>query len=97
MIILGIESSCDETGIAIVRDGTEILSNVISSQVELHARYGGIIPELASEGFNLRFTLTPLCKPTPSSSTVSFIVFCKFSITKWYTKGQKILKDNLCY
>ena len=48
MIILGIESSCDETGIAIVRDGTEILSNVISSQVELHARYGGIIPELAS-------------------------------------------------
>jgi N6-L-threonylcarbamoyladenine synthase len=48
MIILGIESSCDETGIAIVRDGTDILSNVISSQVDLHAQYGGIIPELAS-------------------------------------------------
>lgn len=48
MLILGIESSCDETAIAIVRDGQEVLSNQVSSQVKLHARYGGIVPEIAS-------------------------------------------------
>jgi N6-L-threonylcarbamoyladenine synthase len=46
--ILGIETSCDETAAAVVEDGTKILSNVISSQVELHSRYGGIVPEVAS-------------------------------------------------
>lgn len=48
MLILGIETSCDETAAAVVQDGTHILSNVIASQVELHARYGGIVPEVAS-------------------------------------------------
>jgi len=48
MKILGIESSCDETAAAVVEDGTKILSNVISSQVEIHSRYGGIVPEVAS-------------------------------------------------
>ena len=48
MIILGIESSCDETAAAVVRDGREILSSVISSQIELHKPYGGVMPELAS-------------------------------------------------
>jgi N6-L-threonylcarbamoyladenine synthase len=46
--ILGIESSCDETAAAIVADGTRILSNVVSSQVDIHAKYGGVVPELAS-------------------------------------------------
>ncbi len=46
--ILGIETSCDETAVAVVADGRRILSNVVSSQVEIHARYGGIVPELAS-------------------------------------------------
>jgi N6-L-threonylcarbamoyladenine synthase len=46
--ILGIETSCDETAVAIVRDGTEIESNVIASQTDLHARYGGVMPEQAS-------------------------------------------------
>jgi len=46
--ILGIESSCDETAAAVVVDGVDILSNVISSQVALHAKYGGVVPELAS-------------------------------------------------
>lgn len=45
---LGIETSCDDTSIAIVRNGKEILSNLISSQVSLHEKYGGIVPELAS-------------------------------------------------
>lgn len=48
MIILGIESSCDDTAAAIVKDGTEILSSVVSSQVELHQCYGGVVPEIAS-------------------------------------------------
>jgi len=48
MKILGIETSCDETAAAVVEDGVSILSNKIASQVEIHARYGGIVPEVAS-------------------------------------------------
>ena len=48
MIILGIETSCDETAAAVVRDGTTIASSVVSSQIEVHHRYGGVVPELAS-------------------------------------------------
>lgn len=47
-LILGIETSCDETAAAVVADGRRILSNVVASQVDLHARYGGVFPELAS-------------------------------------------------
>ena len=47
-LILGIESSCDETAAAVVRGGTEALSNVVASQMKLHANYGGVVPELAS-------------------------------------------------
>lgn len=46
--ILGIESSCDETAAAVVADGVRVLSNVVSSQVALHSKYGGVVPELAS-------------------------------------------------
>ncbi len=46
--ILGIETSCDETAAAVVRDGTEVLANVISSQIELHQKFGGVVPEIAS-------------------------------------------------
>ncbi|MGL4688184.1 MAG: tRNA (adenosine(37)-N6)-threonylcarbamoyltransferase complex transferase subunit TsaD [Fusobacteriaceae bacterium] len=48
MIILGIETSCDETAIAILKNGKEILSNKISSQIEIHKEYGGVVPEIAS-------------------------------------------------
>jgi N6-L-threonylcarbamoyladenine synthase len=48
MIILGIETSCDETAAAIVRDGRDILSNIISTQIDYHKKYGGIVPEIAS-------------------------------------------------
>ena len=47
-ITLGIESSCDETSIAVVADGRQLLSNVISSQIALHTVFGGVVPELAS-------------------------------------------------
>jgi N6-L-threonylcarbamoyladenine synthase len=46
--ILGIETSCDETAAAVVCNGTEVLSNIISSQIELHQKYGGVVPEIAS-------------------------------------------------
>ena len=48
MKILGIETSCDETAAAVVENGSKILSNVVASQIEIHARYGGIVPEVAS-------------------------------------------------
>ena len=46
--ILGIESSCDETAAAVVADGREVLSNIVASQVDIHRKYGGVVPELAS-------------------------------------------------
>lgn len=48
MLILGIESSCDETAAAILRDGREVLANVVNSQIAVHSPYGGVVPELAS-------------------------------------------------
>ncbi|WP_085993409.1 tRNA (adenosine(37)-N6)-threonylcarbamoyltransferase complex transferase subunit TsaD [Oceanobacillus senegalensis] len=47
-MILGIETSCDETAVAIVKNGTEIISNVVASQIESHKRFGGVVPEIAS-------------------------------------------------
>jgi N6-L-threonylcarbamoyladenine synthase len=47
MLILGIDTSCDETAAAVVRDGCEILTNVVSSQIDLHRQYGGVVPEVA--------------------------------------------------
>lgn len=46
--ILGIETSCDETAAAVVEDGSRIISNVVASQMDIHARYGGVVPEVAS-------------------------------------------------
>lgn len=48
ILILGIESSCDETAAAVVKNGRQVMSNVISSQIELHKLYGGVVPEIAS-------------------------------------------------
>ena len=48
IIILGIESSCDETSVAIVKNGREVLSNVINTQISIHELYGGVVPEIAS-------------------------------------------------
>ena len=48
MKVLGIETSCDETAISVVENGTKLLSNVIASQIAIHAGYGGIVPEVAS-------------------------------------------------
>ena len=48
LTILAIESSCDETAVSVVRNGREVLSNVVASQIEIHRRFGGVVPEIAS-------------------------------------------------
>ena len=48
ILILGLESSCDETAAAVIKNGRTVLSNVISSQIDIHKEYGGVVPEIAS-------------------------------------------------
>ena len=57
MILLAIESSCDETAAAVSRNGREILSDVVYSQAEMHALYGGVVPEIASRQHAEKVTL----------------------------------------
>lgn len=70
MKILGIETSCDETAAAVVEDGRTILSNVVASQVDIHARYGGIVPEVASRQHLL--TIVPVLKQALAEADVAF-------------------------
>ena len=53
MLVLAIETSCDETACAVIKDGRFILSNIISSQAELFEKYGGVVPEIASTNLKL--------------------------------------------
>lgn len=69
-LILGIESSCDETAAAVVRRGSEALSNVVASQMNLHANYGGVVPELASRE-HLR-NVVPVVRAAVEQAGVSF-------------------------
>ena len=71
--ILAIESSCDETAAAVVRNGREVLSNVISSQIDLHKLYGGVVTEIASSKHirNGPYALRP-CKSAFSYLYFSF-------------------------
>ena len=48
MIVLGIESSCDETAVALVKDKKEVLSSIVASQIDVHKEFGGVVPEVAS-------------------------------------------------
>ncbi|KAB7665579.1 tRNA (adenosine(37)-N6)-threonylcarbamoyltransferase complex transferase subunit TsaD [Bacillus sp. B1-b2] len=57
VIILGIETSCDETAVSIVKNGKEILSNIVASQIESHKRFGGVVPEIASRHHVEQITL----------------------------------------
>jgi len=70
MKILGIETSCDETAAAVVEDGSRILSNQIASQVEIHARYGGIVPEVASRQHIL--TIIPVIEQAMAEAKVTW-------------------------
>ncbi|MEG9435554.1 tRNA (adenosine(37)-N6)-threonylcarbamoyltransferase complex transferase subunit TsaD [Edaphobacter sp. HDX4] len=69
-LILGIESSCDETAAAVVRAGDEALSNIVASQMNLHANYGGVVPELASRE-HLR-NVVPVVRAAMERAGVSF-------------------------
>jgi len=70
MIILGIETSCDETAASVVIDGSEILSSVVSSQVDVHHKYGGVVPELASRKHIE--TIVPIVKEAVSKAGINF-------------------------
>ncbi len=69
MIILGIESSCDETAAAILKDGNRLLANVVDSQIDIHSIYGGVVPELASRR-HLE-TIFPVVQKAINSAEVS--------------------------
>jgi len=70
MLVLGIESSCDETAAAVISDGKRILSSVISSQIELHKPFGGVVPELASREHLEK--IEPIVKEALAKAEVSF-------------------------
>ena len=79
MKILGIETSCDETAAAVVEDGTKILSNEIASQVEIHARYGGIVPEVASRQHTL--SIIPIIQSAMSKAGVDWQDLSAIAVT----------------
>ena len=67
MKVLAIETSCDETAAAIVEDGSQIISNIVASQIDIHARYGGVVPEVASRQHLL--TIIPVISQAMASSS----------------------------
>ncbi len=79
-LILGIESSCDETAASVVRGGREVLSNVVASQMELHANYGGVVPELASRE-HLK-NIVPIVREAMARSGVSFADLDAVAVTE---------------
>jgi len=79
MKILGIETSCDETAAAVVEDGSRILSNEIASQVEIHARYGGIVPEVASRQHLL--TIIPVIEQAMAGAGTTWRELAAIAVT----------------
>ena len=79
MKILGIETSCDETAAAVVEDGTAILSNIVASQVDIHARYGGIVPEVASRQHLL--AIEPITRAAMNEAKVNFEGLSAIAVT----------------
>ena len=79
-LILGIESSCDETAAAVIRSGTETLSNVVASQMALHANYGGVVPELASRE-HLR-NIVPVVREALHRANVTFSDLDAIAVTE---------------
>jgi N6-L-threonylcarbamoyladenine synthase len=79
-LILGIESSCDETAAAVVRAGSEALSNVVASQMSLHANYGGVVPELASRE-HLR-NIVPVVREAMSRANITFADLDAVAVTE---------------
>jgi tRNA N6-adenosine threonylcarbamoyltransferase len=80
MLILGIESSCDETAAAVVRDGEQLLSNIVSSQIATHLPYGGVVPELASRE-HLR-AIVPVVREAVARAGVTLEQMDAFAVTQ---------------
>jgi N6-L-threonylcarbamoyladenine synthase len=80
MNILAIETSCDETAVAIVRDGRHIASNVVASQIALHSKYGGVVPELASRQHVL--TIVPVLEEALSRAGATWAAIDAIAVTK---------------
>ncbi|MBI5304426.1 MAG: tRNA (adenosine(37)-N6)-threonylcarbamoyltransferase complex transferase subunit TsaD [Chloroflexi bacterium] len=78
-LILGIETSCDETAAAVVRDGHAILSNVVASQIDLHAQYGGVFPEIASREHVLK--IIPVIEEAVKTANVTFADLAAIAVT----------------
>jgi N6-L-threonylcarbamoyladenine synthase len=79
MRILAIETSCDETAAAVVEDGAGILSNIVASQVDIHARYGGIVPEVASRQHLL--TVLPVVESAMAEAKVAWQDIIAIAVT----------------
>jgi N6-L-threonylcarbamoyladenine synthase len=79
MKILGIETSCDETAAAVVEDGTKILSSQVASQVEIHARYGGVVPEVASRQHLL--SIIPVIKMSMTEAGIGWEQLSGIAVT----------------
>ena len=110
MLILGIDTSCDDTSASVMEDGSKILSNIVSSQTEIHARYNGIVPELASRRhieMILPVVEESLKKADVSLSEISAIavchgpgligsllVGCSFAKAVCYSKGIPLIAVN---
>ncbi len=78
-LILGIETSCDETAASVVEDGARILSNVVASQVDLHAQYGGVFPEVASREHVLK--IVPVIADALQSAGIAFRDLAAVAVT----------------
>ena len=95
--MLGIESSCDETSVAVVKNGREVLSNIISSQVPIHEKFGGVVPEIASRNHVEAISNErPICSNSsfllgdPDANTNFTIICCTFpvSVISFFTLPQ---------
>ena len=69
-VVLGIESSCDETAAAVVMGGNDVLSSVVATQIEQHARFGGVVPEIASRAHVE--AMTPVIRKALHDSGIGF-------------------------
>ncbi|MED1602028.1 tRNA (adenosine(37)-N6)-threonylcarbamoyltransferase complex transferase subunit TsaD [Alkalihalophilus pseudofirmus] len=79
-LILAIETSCDETSAAVIKDGKEILSNIVSSQIESHKRFGGVVPEIASRHHVEQITL--IIEEAMSEAEVTFKDLSAIAVTE---------------
>ncbi len=80
MNILAIESSCDETAAAIVKDGREVLSNVVASQIDIHAKYGGVVPEVAARAHVQ--SIIPVVKESLSKAKINWKEIDAIAVTQ---------------